>query len=231
MVFQVNPCFFTFSHETSLFFYDRVMENLSNEEHLMSMSFKCQSVSDNRTKTTFSLPSSDYEMLERLSQYLSMSIRSVLDEIAHHADDHFNPDETPIILLSDEPCSRKSYGISIKSKQIFEDIAEQFDRTRNQVLHAALKDYCCHMEKTLQELTALRLKSARKLMEMREKMLEIYEQPEYEAARKNLLPLEDPQFAECNEFLGYIERLYEFDLALQKFIKKQQVALNPSTSR
>ena len=87
------------------------------------------------------------------------------------------------------------------------------------------------MEKTLQELTALRLKSARKLMEMREKMLEIYEQPEYEAARKNLLPLEDPQFAECNEFLGYIERLYEFDLALQQFIKKQQVVLNPSTSR
>lgn len=198
------------------------MANLSNEEHLMSMSFQGQSVPDNRTKTTFSLPSSDYEMLERLSQYLSISIRSVLDEIAHHADDHFNPNETPVILPPDKPCSRKSYGISRKSKQVFEDLAERFGCTRNQVLHAALKDYCRHMKNMLQELTVLRLKSARKLMEMREKMLEIYEQPEYTAARKNLVLMEDPKFAECNEFLGHIEQLYEFDLALQTFIEKQQ---------
>ncbi|WP_294446576.1 hypothetical protein [uncultured Mailhella sp.] len=197
----------------------------------MSMTCKCQPVSDYRTKTTFALPASDYERLELLSQYLSMSIRSILDEIAHHADAHFNLNKAHIILLPNDPCSRKSYGISMKSKQIFENLAERFDCTRNQVLHAALKDYCRHMEKTLQELTALRLESARKLMEMRDKMLEIYEQPEYEAARKNLLPLEDPEFAKCNEFLGSIEKLYEFDLVLQEFIKKQHAALNLSSSR
>ena len=225
MGFQVNPCFFTFSHETSLFFYDRMMANLSNEEHLMSMSIQCQSVPDNRTKTTFSLPSSDYEILERLSQYLSISIRSVLDEIANHAEDHFNPDETPVIL-PDAPCFRKSYGISRRSKQIFEDLAERFGCTRNQVLHATLKDYCHHMKNMLQELALLRLKNARKLMEMRAKMLEIYEQPEYAKARKDLVLMEDPNFAECNEFLGRIEQLYEFDLALQTFTEKQQSVLN-----
>lgn len=197
----------------------------------MSMRFKCQSASEDRTKTTFSLPASDYEMLEHLSQYLSISIRSVLDEIAHHADDHFNPNETSVILPPDTPCSRKSYGISRSSKQIFEDLAERFDCTRNQVLHAALKDYCRHMKNMLQELTVLRLKSARKLMEMRDKMLEIYEQPEYAAARKDLVPMEDPNFAECNEFLGHIEHLYEFDLALQTFMEKQQAVLNLPSHR
>lgn len=197
------------------------MANLSNEERLMSRISKHQSVSDDRTKTTFSLPASDYEMLEHLSQHLSMSIRSILDEIARHADEHFNPDETPV-MLPDASCSRKSYGISRKSKQIFEDLAERFNGTRNQVLHAALKDYCHHMEKTLLELMALRLKSARKLMELRDKMLEIYEQPEYAAARKALVSMEDPKFAECNEFLGHIEQLYEFDLALQTFMESSK---------
>ena len=195
----------------------------------MSMSFKHQSVSDDRTKTTFSLPASDYEMLEHLSQYLSISIRSVLDEIAHHADDHFNPNETSVILPPDTPCSRKSYGISRRSKQIFEDLAERFDCTRNQVLHAALKDYCRHVETSFRELT--RLTSARKLMEMRHNMLKIYEQPEYAAARKDLVPMEDPKFAEYNEFLGHIEQLYEFDLALQTFMEKQQAVLNLPSRR
>ena len=196
----------------------------------MSMSFKHQSASDDRTKTTFSLPASDYEMLEHLSQYLSISIRSVLDEIAHHADDHFNPDETPV-MLPDAPCSRKSYGISRSSKQIFEDLAKRFDCTRNQVLHAALKDYCRHVETSFRELTDLRLKSARKLMEMRHNMLEIYEQPEYAAARNALASMEDPKFAECNELLGHIEQLYEFDLALQTFMEKQQAVLNLPSRR
>ena len=175
---------------------------------------------EGRTKTTFALPASDYNKLEILSRCFSQSIRIILDQLADEAERNLTPDNAPALLPITEKCLRKSYGISMKSKQRFEALADKLGCSRNIVVHTVLTSHCLSLVQSLQEQARQHTLNAQKLREMCRRMLEIYAQPEYGAARKDLV--DEPAFAECNALLGHIEQLYELETSLQNFIQSQQ---------
>ena len=175
---------------------------------------------EGRTKTTFALPASDYNKLEILSRCFSQSIRIILDQLADEAERNLTPDNSPALLPITEKCLRKSYGISMKSKQRFEALADKLGCSRNIVVHTVLTSYCQSLVQSLQAQARQNTLNAQKLRDMCGRMLEIYEQPEYAAARNELFPSID--FAECTELLGHIEQLYGLETSLQNFMQRQQ---------
>ena len=182
--------------------------------------FRTRSRAEGRTKTTFALPESDYARLETLSQSFSLSIRSILDNLAAEAHQILTPDNADPLLPITETCLRKSYGISMESKRIFEELAKSRGVSRNQLVHTVLNRYCQSLVQYLQELPHRNTVNAQKLMEMCGRMLEIYEQSEYAGARKELATTEG--FAACHELLAHVECLYELEAALQAFTATQQ---------
>ena len=141
---------------------------------------------EGRTKTTFALPKADYDKLEKLSQGFSLSIRSILDLLADEAGRNLTADNAPALLPIVGKRLRKSYGISMKSKHRFEELAHSLGASRNEIVHTVLIHQCQELAQTLQELPHRQQADAQKLMEMCSRMLEIYEQPEYAEARKEL---------------------------------------------
>ena len=176
---------------------------------------------EGRTKTTFALPESDYARLAALSGLYSLSIRSILDQLADKARRNLTADNAPALLPIVGKLLRKSYGISMKSKQRFEELAHSLGATRNEIVHTILIHQCQELAQALQELPHRQQQAdAQKLMEMCSRMLEIYEQPEYAEARKELAYA--PDFAECDALLCQVEQLYKLEAHLQNFRQRQQ---------
>ncbi|HJD96428.1 hypothetical protein, partial [Mailhella massiliensis] len=126
--------------------------------------FRTRSRAEGRTKTTFALPESDYARLETLSQSFSLSIRSILDNLAAEAHQILTPDNAGPLLPITETCLRKSYGISMESKSIFEELANSRGVSRNQLVHTVLNRYCQSLVQYLQELPHRNTVNAQKLM-------------------------------------------------------------------
>ena len=186
----------------------------------MQRHYRTRSHREKWTKTTFSLPASDYSKLEALATCSSMSIRDVLDWIVSEACQNLIQDHTHAIPPITEPCIRKSYGISMKAKQHVEALASSLGCTRNQLIHTILNKQCQVITQYLQELPHQHITNARKLIAMCDQMSAIYEQPEYTKAREALF--NSSEFKDCDTLLGHVEQLYGLIEKLQVFIQKQQ---------
>lgn len=171
-------------------------------------------------KTIFKLSPEWDSVMRTFAKTAKMTLRDFLDLLASIAERTHAEGTLPDFYPSQDGV-RMSYAISKKAKDIFTKISHERGISRDCLVQSVLLYIFNEIQKnslTNQE----KIDYAKILLKARNAMLDIYYSDEVCEARDRIRATGDPDFSECDEKLGYIEQLNEFDDDIKKFIQKKE---------
>lgn len=171
-------------------------------------------------KTMFKLSPGAEGILRLLVKTSGKTIRKFLDDLAsivRTAD----ASGTFAITHQIEDGIRKSYSISQDSKELFMELAQKYNVSRDMLVENAIYFLAEEIAKNFLSPEE-RIQKAKIIAEAIDRMLDIFNEDEVWQAREKLSSMGDDDFEECHEMLMYIEQLNEIGSAIEKYIARKE---------
>ena len=168
-------------------------------------------------KTMFKLSPGAEGILRLLVKTSGKTIRKFLDDLAsivRTAD----ASGTFAITRQIEDGVRRSYSISQDSKELFMELAQKYDVSRDVLVENAIYFLAEEIAKNFLSPEE-RIQKAKIIAEAIDRMTAIFEVFQ---AREKLSAMGDKDFEECHEMLMYVEALYQASSAFSEYIKRKE---------
>lgn len=168
-------------------------------------------------KTMFKLSPGAEDILRLLVKTSGKTIRKFLDDLAsiiRNAD----TSGTFAITRQIEDGVRKSYSISQDSKELFMELAQKYDVSRDILVENAIYFLAGEITKNFLNPEE-QIQKAKILAEAIDRMTAIFDEDEVFQAREKLSAMGDKDFEECHEMLMHMEAIYQASSALSEYIK------------
>lgn len=179
-------------------------------------------------KTMFKMPSASFDLINKFSKIDGIdTVREAITAITDLAKNNDKCNKLKMMPFQGESI-RKSVNITEESKKILSAIAKKHNVSRDIAFYSAIINFAISV--AYKEISNKdKIKYARVLIDMANRMLDIYDSDEAKEARSKLWASDDNDFYNpnvfqcCGELLSYIEQLYEFPDSLEDFIKKKEI--------
>lgn len=171
-------------------------------------------------KTMFKLSPGAEGILRLLVKTSGKTIRKFLDDLAsivRTAD----ASGTFAITRQIEDGVRRSYSISQDSKELFMELAQKYDVSRDVLVENAIYFLAEEVAKNFLSPEE-RIQKAKIIAEAIDRMTAIFDEDEVFQARETLSAMGDKDFEECHEMLMYVEALYQASSAFSEYIKRKE---------
>lgn len=168
-------------------------------------------------KTMFKLSPGAEDILRLLVKTSGKTIRKFLDDLAsiiRNAD----TSGTFAITRQIEDGVRKSYSISQDSKELFMELAQKYDVSRDILVENAIYFLAGEITKNFLNPEE-QIQKAKILAEAIDRMTAIFDEDEVFQAREKLSAMGDKDFEECHEMLMHMEAIYQASSTLSEYIK------------